>query len=228
MTAGRPIFTHNSQGLEGKPREEYISVRDRDDSAPFPAESTHGVLFHVLTDASLTGGFHSMKLTKPSIHVVQPHCYRYNTKIVISGKLEEESTQKLWKLFKELFLGESDEVTDDPEETTPRQPIFKPGVQLIRSTASQRQAMSTISTSRSKSRPSLAASAWALPAQQANFTNSANVGKSRNSQATENRWTNMKTSVSVRPPQNLQTTQISKSGGSTIGSAVNGSSRLMR
>lgn len=192
MTRDRPIFTHNGKGLEGKPREEYVSVRDRDDTAPLPAESTHGVLYHVLTDSRLTGAFHSMKNTKPAIHLVQPHCYRYNTKLVISGELEEKSTKELWKLFKKLFLEEIEKTSDDQEELTPRQPTFRPGVQLTRSTTSQRQAMSTISTSQSKTQTSLMASAWARPSQQAIFIDSANSRSSRNLQETESAWADRK------------------------------------
>lgn len=90
-----PLYTHNGRGLEGKLQpDEYVSVQDHRDTAPFTKLSSHEPLVTAQINAGI-GPFHP----KTTAHLTYLVPRNYDVPVVHEGFLDNKSLTSLNKLF---------------------------------------------------------------------------------------------------------------------------------
>jgi len=102
-----PIYTYGGRGLSRKKdKDEYVSVRD-DDDAPdraAAAESKHGLLWAYTDHAFKHSKWHRMG-NETSVRFTTPYPHQMSSKATISGRLDEDSLERLQNLYKESIFG---------------------------------------------------------------------------------------------------------------------------
>jgi hypothetical protein len=101
-----PIYTHGGRGLSRKAnKDEYVSVRDDDDrNYAAPAESKHEALWAYTNNAFKHSKCYWMG-DETSVRFTTPHPHQMSSKATISGRLDEDSLEKLQDLYRESLFG---------------------------------------------------------------------------------------------------------------------------
>ena len=95
-----PMFTHGGNGLSRKPnKDEYISIQDHRDPHPVPQQSP----YKPLKSRYFKGEVRTLKGLS-TIFITFPVSRDYNAKCTIEGKLDEDSIERLQKLYKAFCL----------------------------------------------------------------------------------------------------------------------------
>ena len=109
LNPSRPISSHRHRGLKNfQDKEEHISIRDLDTQhICAPAESSHGILWHVPFPEHSARQW-SRTTETSSVHLTRPYSHSLSAVALILGKLAPESIALLTTLFREFFENASD------------------------------------------------------------------------------------------------------------------------
>lgn len=101
------MYTHGNHGLKRKDnKNEFISIRDKADASPAPAETDHGLLYVDIDERyrrhkAQTGvsTFHNTIKATSALQLTNPVAHRYASRCTFDGRLDVESQARLLWLF---------------------------------------------------------------------------------------------------------------------------------